>query len=91
MIRTSLLMAFYLTVLTGIAYPLLMTGIGTLFFRDKAAGSLIVEDGRIVGSRLIGQELQDGPDERHHQHQGNRPQRRERRPEQIPANVFQDE
>jgi len=59
MIRTSLLMTFYLTVLTGIAYPLLMTGIGMLFFRDKAAGSLIVEDGRIVGSRLIGQEFSD--------------------------------
>jgi len=59
MIRTSLLMTFYLTVLTGIAYPLLMTGIGMLFFRDRAAGSFIVEDGRIVGSRLIGQEFSD--------------------------------
>jgi K+-transporting ATPase ATPase C chain len=43
------------TVLIGIAYPLAVTGVAQVAFSDKADGSLIERDGRVVGSRLIGQ------------------------------------
>jgi len=46
-----------LTVLTGLAYPMLVTGLCQLFFRHQADGSLIMRDGRVVGSALIGQEF----------------------------------
>ncbi|MGH8564183.1 MAG: potassium-transporting ATPase subunit KdpC [Gammaproteobacteria bacterium] len=48
-----------LTVLTGIAYPLAVTGIARWAFPEKATGSLIVEDGRALGSALIGQPFHD--------------------------------
>ena len=44
-----------LTVLTGVMYPLLVTGLAKALFRDKADGSLIQAHGRTVGSELIGQ------------------------------------
>jgi K+-transporting ATPase ATPase C chain len=44
-----------LTVLTGVMYPLLVTGLAKVLFRDKADGSLIQANGRTVGSALIGQ------------------------------------
>jgi K+-transporting ATPase ATPase C chain len=44
-----------LTLLTGAMYPLLVTGLAKVLFRDQADGSLIRIGGRIVGSRLIGQ------------------------------------
>jgi K+-transporting ATPase ATPase C chain len=44
-----------LTVLTGLLYPGLVSGLCQLFFRQQANGSLIVKDGRVVGSSLIGQ------------------------------------
>ena len=44
-----------LTVVTGIAYPLAVTAIAKVVFPDAASGSLIVRDGKAVGSRLIGQ------------------------------------
>lgn len=48
-----------LTVVTGVAYPLLVTGISQATMSDKANGSLIVKDGKPVGSSLIGQSFSD--------------------------------
>jgi K+-transporting ATPase ATPase C chain len=44
-----------LTVLLGVVYPLVLTGLSQLLFKEKANGSLITRDGTVVGSRLIGQ------------------------------------
>ena len=44
-----------LTVLVGIIYPLVMTGLSVVFFRDKATGCLVERGGKVIGSRLIGQ------------------------------------
>jgi K+-transporting ATPase ATPase C chain len=44
-----------LTLLTGVMYPLLVTGLAKALFRDKADGSMIQANGRVVGSELIGQ------------------------------------
>jgi potassium-transporting ATPase KdpC subunit len=48
---------FVMTLLTGITYPMIMTGITQLSFPAKANGSLIMKDGKIVGSVLIGQKF----------------------------------
>lgn len=48
-----------LTVLTGAVYPALITGIAQVAFPDQSNGSLIVQDGKTVGSRLIGQIFSD--------------------------------
>lgn len=55
MLRPALVSFAALALATGLAYPLTMTGVGKLLFRKQAEGSLIVKDGKIVGSRLIGQ------------------------------------
>ncbi|MGA2695182.1 MAG: potassium-transporting ATPase subunit KdpC [Terriglobales bacterium] len=52
---TSLLMALVTTLLLGILYPLTITALAQLFFRDKANGQLIVRNGQLVGSGIIGQ------------------------------------
>jgi len=49
----------FFTVITGVAYPLVVTGIAQVVFKDKANGSLIVKDGSVLGSRLIGQPFSD--------------------------------
>jgi K+-transporting ATPase ATPase C chain len=46
-----------MTILTGIIYPLLMTGVAQLSFPSKANGSLVMKDGKIIGSELIGQKF----------------------------------
>jgi K+-transporting ATPase ATPase C chain len=48
-----------LTLVTGVAYPLLVTGIAQTVFPSEAQGSLIVKDSKVVGSRLIGQPFDD--------------------------------
>ncbi len=55
LLRPALCVFVLLTALTGVCYPLVVTGIGKLAFADAAAGSLIYQDGKPVGSALIGQ------------------------------------
>jgi K+-transporting ATPase ATPase C chain len=51
----AVLVTVVLTLLLGVAYPLAVTGLSQLLFPDQAHGSLLRRDGRVVGSRLIGQ------------------------------------
>ncbi|MDX3092326.1 MULTISPECIES: potassium-transporting ATPase subunit KdpC [unclassified Streptomyces] len=55
MVWAALRMLFVLTVVTGILYPLAVTGIGQALFHDNANGSIVKVDGKEVGSKLIGQ------------------------------------
>jgi K+-transporting ATPase ATPase C chain len=48
-----------LTLLTGVVYPLLVTAFAKVAFADQANGSLVVRDGKVVGSRLVGQPFED--------------------------------
>ncbi len=57
--RRALVMLIILTAFTGVAYPLLVTGIGGAAFPGKAKGSLIELEGKAVGSSLIGQPFAD--------------------------------
>jgi K+-transporting ATPase ATPase C chain len=52
---TSFLYTIVTAVLLGVAYPLLMTALAQVFFHDKANGQMIVRNGSVVGSRIIGQ------------------------------------
>ena len=52
---TAILMTIVTTILLGLVYPLVVTGLAQVLFKDKANGQLIERDGRIVGSRIIGQ------------------------------------
>ena len=54
-LRPALAMVLVLTLLTGLLYPLAVTGLSQLFFPEQANGSLIVQDGKVLGSKLIGQ------------------------------------
>ena len=59
LLRPALSLFVLLTAVTGVAYPLAVTGIAHLAFPEAANGSLIVNDGKVVGSRLIGQNFTD--------------------------------
>lgn len=54
-LRPTLLLFLFLSLVTGVVYPLVVTGAGQLLFSRQAAGSLIVHEGKAVGSELIGQ------------------------------------
>jgi len=58
-LRQSLIMLVAMTVLTGVAYPLLVTGAAQLLFRDAANGSIIERGDKQLGSELIGQPFAD--------------------------------
>lgn len=54
-IRPALILLAFFTLVTGLLYPLAMTGIGQSLFPRQAAGSLIEQDGKVIGSALIAQ------------------------------------
>ena len=58
-LRPALVLFAVLTLLTGVAYPLVVTGAAQALFPEHAAGSLILRDGKPVGSTLIGQNFSD--------------------------------
>ena len=51
----AVLMTIVTTILLGIIYPLVVTGLAQVIFPNKANGQLIVRDGKLIGSRIIGQ------------------------------------
>jgi potassium-transporting ATPase KdpC subunit len=58
-LRASLRMLLALTLVTGVLYPLVVTGIARLVFPRQAGGSLVLSGGRVIGSELLGQSFTD--------------------------------
>jgi K+-transporting ATPase ATPase C chain len=54
-LKSAILITFVLTILTGILYPLAVTGIAQTIFHKQANGSLVERDGKVIGSEIIGQ------------------------------------
>ena len=59
-LKIAVLMSFATTILLGIIYPLFMTGLAQVIFPDKANGQLILRNGQVIGSHIIGQQF-SGP------------------------------
>jgi K+-transporting ATPase ATPase C chain len=57
-IRSAIVLVIALTLITGLVYPLVMTGIAGVLFPYQAQGSLIEKDGKVIGSALIGQDFE---------------------------------
>jgi K+-transporting ATPase ATPase C chain len=58
-LRAGIILLVVLTLIVGVIYPLAVTGVGQLLFPHQANGSLIVQEGQVVGSELIGQPFDD--------------------------------
>ncbi|HEX2998306.1 MAG TPA: potassium-transporting ATPase subunit KdpC [Anaerolineales bacterium] len=58
-LRPALTIFLFLTLITGVMYPLAVTSVAQVFFPHQANGSLIIVDGRVYGSELIGQQFDD--------------------------------
>ena len=59
MIRNSLMSLLLFTILTGLIYPLAVTGLAQALFPSQANGSIITKNGKPVGSALLGQQFED--------------------------------
>jgi len=59
LIRPAVSLFVVMSVITGVLYPLAVTGVAELAFPDQAAGSLVLKDGKPIGSSLIGQNFSD--------------------------------
>ena len=58
-LRPALVVFIMLTIITGVVYPLAITGISQAAFQNQATGSIVTKDGKAVGSSLLGQEFSD--------------------------------
>lgn len=58
-LRTALRLFFFLTLVTGVIYPLAVTGFAQVFFPNQANGSLLKQGDKVIGSQLIGQSFTD--------------------------------
>jgi K+-transporting ATPase ATPase C chain len=58
-IRPAIVLFLIMTLIVGVAYPLVVTGIAQVIFTAQASGSLVLKDGKPIGSRLIGQNFTD--------------------------------
>jgi K+-transporting ATPase ATPase C chain len=56
-IKNSIKILLFFTVVTGIIYPLIIFGIGQMFFSNKANGSLVIDNNKVIGSKLLGQKF----------------------------------